>query len=94
MSTSQAPDFRVLFESVPGLYLVLDPDLRIVAVSDAYTRATMTERDALLGKHIFEAFPDNPGDPEAEGVRNLRASLIWPSRCSPRHARSPRPAVS
>jgi signal transduction histidine kinase/CheY-like chemotaxis protein len=64
-----------LFESAPGLYLVLDPDLRIVAVSDAYARATMAERDGLVGQHIFRAFPDNPGDPGAEGVRNLRASL-------------------
>jgi signal transduction histidine kinase/DNA-binding NarL/FixJ family response regulator len=71
----ESPDFRALFESAPGLYLVLDPDLRIVAVSDAYARATMTERASLVGQHIFGAFPDNPGDPGAEGVRNLRASL-------------------
>jgi len=30
-----APDFRILFESAPGLYLVLSPEFRIVAVSDA-----------------------------------------------------------
>ena len=38
----QPPDFQLLFESAPGLYLVLAPDLTIVAVSDAYLRATMT----------------------------------------------------
>ena len=69
------PDFRVLFESAPGLYLVLTPDLKIVAVSDAYLRATMTRRDQILGKGVFEVFPDNPNDPSADGVRNLRASL-------------------
>ncbi|GAB4585644.1 ATP-binding protein [Nocardia sp. IFM 10818] len=68
-------DFRAVFESAPGLYLILDPDLRIVAVTDAYARATMTERTRILGRHIFEVFPDNPDDPEAEGVRNLRVSL-------------------
>ena len=26
-----------LFESVPGLYLVLDPDLRIVTATDAWS---------------------------------------------------------
>ena len=36
------PDFRVLFETAPSLCLVLAPDLRIVAVSDAYLQATMT----------------------------------------------------
>jgi PAS domain S-box-containing protein len=67
--------FRALFEGVPGSYLVLDPDLRIVAVSDAYLRDTMRTREDLLGRAIFDAFPDNPEDPEATGVRNLRASL-------------------
>ncbi len=70
-----SPDFRVLFESAPGLYLVLTPDLKIVAVSDAYLRATMRHREDLLGRNIFDAFPDNPDDPSATGVRNLRASL-------------------
>jgi formate hydrogenlyase transcriptional activator len=71
----RAPDFRSLFESVPGLYLVLTPDLAIVAVSDAYLRATMTKREDILGRGIFEIFPDNPDDLAATGVRNLRASL-------------------
>jgi hypothetical protein len=69
------PDFQVLFESAPGLYLVLTPNLKIVAVSDAYLRATMTRRARILGKGIFEVFPDNPNDPSATGVRNLRTSL-------------------
>lgn len=30
---SPSPDFQVLFESVPGLYLVLTPGLKIAAVS-------------------------------------------------------------
>jgi PAS domain S-box-containing protein len=69
------PDFRALFESTPGLYLVLTPDLKIVAVSDGYLRATMTRRESILGRGIFEVFPDNPDDPQATGVRNLSASL-------------------
>jgi signal transduction histidine kinase/ActR/RegA family two-component response regulator len=54
---------------------VLAPDLRIVAVSDAYLRATRTERQMILGRGIFEVFPDNPNDPAATGVSNLRHSL-------------------
>ena len=68
-------DFRLLFESAPGLYLVLAPDFTIVAVSEAYLRATMTKREEVLGRGIFDVFPDNPNDPAATGVRNLRASL-------------------
>jgi two-component system sensor kinase FixL len=75
MDRLQDADFRTLFEAAPGLYLVLDPELTIVGVSDAYLRATMTERDAIVGRNIFEVFPDNPDDPDASGVANLDASL-------------------
>ena len=68
-------DFRVLFESAPGLYLVLTPDLKIVAVSNEYLRATMTERRAILGRCLFEVFPHNPDDLTTTGVGNLSASL-------------------
>jgi signal transduction histidine kinase/ActR/RegA family two-component response regulator len=70
-----AADYRALFESAPGLFLVLDPRLRIVAVSEAYLAATMTSRAAIIGQGLFEVFPDNPDDPGATGVSNLRASL-------------------
>jgi signal transduction histidine kinase/CheY-like chemotaxis protein len=70
-----APDFKSLFKSAPGLYLVLDPELTIVAVTENYLRATMTRREEILGRNLFEVFPDNPDDPEATGVGNLSASL-------------------
>ena len=73
--SNSTPDFRLLFESSPGLYLALTPDFRIVAVSDAYVRATMTQREEIVGRGIFDVFPDNPNDLDATGVRNLRASL-------------------
>ncbi len=72
---SDALDFRALLEGAPDLYLILDPALRIVAVSDAYAAATMTRRAEIVGKGIFDVFPDNPADATAEGVHNLRASL-------------------
>ncbi|HYX67423.1 MAG TPA: PAS domain S-box protein, partial [Burkholderiales bacterium] len=63
------PDYRRLFESAPVLYVVLDREFRVVAVSDAYLRATMTTRDEMVGRSIFAVFPANPGDPEGV-VRN------------------------
>jgi PAS domain S-box-containing protein len=68
-------DFRLLFESAPARYLVLSRDLIIVGVTNAYARVTMQERDRMIGRPLFEVFPDNPDDPSADGVRNLRASL-------------------
>jgi len=72
----QAPDHRALFESAPACLLVLAPrDLRIVAVSDAYLQATMTRREQIEGRLLFEVFPDDPADSQADGTRNLGASL-------------------
>jgi PAS domain S-box-containing protein len=72
------PDFQTLFEAAPGLYLVLLPDApryTIVAVSNAYARATLTTREHILGRGFFDVFPGNPADPIAPGVTDLRASL-------------------
>jgi two-component system, cell cycle sensor histidine kinase and response regulator CckA len=73
--TPSTPDFRILFESAPGLYLVLKPDLTIAAVSDAYLNATMTKREDIIGRGVFDVFPGNPDDAAATGVSNLRAPL-------------------
>ena len=72
---SPSIDFKYLFEGLPDLYLILDTEFKILAVSHAYAQATLTQSDAILGKGLFEVFPDNPNDPTAEGVRNLHASL-------------------
>lgn len=78
------PDFRTIFEAVPELYLVLTSDLHIVAASDAYLHATMTRREDVLGRHIFDVFPDNPADVGATRVRNLGQSFESVLRtCSP-----------
>ncbi|MFE9637291.1 PP2C family protein-serine/threonine phosphatase [Streptomyces sp. NPDC006463] len=68
-------DYQSLFAATPSPYLVLDPDLMIVDVNDAYLRATARSRQELVGRYLFDAFPDNPGDPKGDGVRNLGASL-------------------
>lgn len=68
-------DFRRLFESIPGRYLLLDPDFRIVAATNSYLAVTRTERDAIVGRNVFDVFPANPDDPAPTGADNLRASL-------------------
>ncbi|HYI12212.1 MAG TPA: ATP-binding protein [Thermoanaerobaculia bacterium] len=78
-------EFRLL-EAAPGAYLVLDPDFIIVAVTDAYLRATLTVRDQIIGRELFDVFPDNPNDPAASGTRNLRASLEIVLRTAAPHA--------
>lgn len=74
LSHSRA-ELKSIFESLPGLYLVLTPDLQIISASDAYLKATMTTREGILGRGLFEVFPDNPQEEGATGESNLRASL-------------------
>ena len=68
----QAPDFRIIFEALPGAYCVLDPDLVIIAASDAYLRDTRMSRAGIVGSWIPEVFP---GRPDPRGIATLRASL-------------------
>ncbi|MFA6957743.1 MAG: ATP-binding protein [Thermoanaerobaculia bacterium] len=72
------PDWRIAFESAPGLFLLLRPDaprFTILGASEEYLRATVRSRESIVGLGIFDAFPDNPDDPDASGVRKLQASL-------------------
>lgn len=69
LSVSQA------FTAVPHPYLLLDRSLRIRAANAAYLSVTGRRGAELLDVPLFEAFPDNPADPTADGVRNLNASL-------------------
>ena len=50
-----------LFESLPGLFLIFTSNLKIVAASNAFLEATMTKREEVLGRNIFEVFPEQPG---------------------------------
>jgi len=73
-TTSQSPDFHALFESAPGLYLVLDPTLTIVAASNAYLQATNTQGDAIVGRNLFEVFPENPSKEIDHSSMRLRVA--------------------
>lgn len=82
------PDFRKIFESSPRAYLVLSPDFTIIAASDIYLRISMTQREQIVGKYLFDVFPDNPDDPEADGVANLTKSLKQVLRTKKPHVMS------
>ncbi|MCC5986149.1 MAG: PAS domain S-box protein [Pararhodobacter sp.] len=65
-----------LFDSLPGKMAVLTPgDHVIVAATNEYAQAVMMERSALLGRRLLEVFPNDPKEPDADGVSNLLASL-------------------
>lgn len=70
--------FSQFFQLIPAPSLVLLPDapkFTIVAVNAAYMETVQTEENDLIGKGIFEAFPENPEDRLSKGVENLNNSL-------------------
>ena len=78
ISRVKADQSARLFRASPTPFLVLAPDsprFTITEVNDAYLTATMRTREGLIGRALFDAFPDNPSDLDADGVSNLRASL-------------------
>ncbi len=68
-------DYEALFDATPTPYLLITRDLVIVGMNRARERVTGTRREDVVGRDIFEVFPDNPQDATATGVQNLRASL-------------------
>jgi PAS domain S-box-containing protein len=75
MSRSLAITHEMIFRASPAAKLVLDVELQILDANPAYLRATGRDLDELVGRDLFEAFPENPGHPEGDGVTNIRASM-------------------
>jgi PAS domain S-box-containing protein len=73
---AELPDYKRLFEASPRLLVVLSPDLKVLTASDAYCHATMHRRDQLLGRYLFDVFPDNPSRPGESTVDKFRASFM------------------
>jgi PAS domain S-box-containing protein len=61
-----------LFESLPGLFLIFNADLKIVSISDAMLQATQRQREDVLGRGIFDVYPDQTGN---ETISNWRSSI-------------------
>ncbi len=70
-------ELKLIFGSMPGNYLVIMPDIprfTIVAVTDGYLEVTQTKRNEIIGKALFDVFPDNPND-TTNAVDAMIASL-------------------
>ena len=73
--TPPIPDFSAIFAALPGLYMVFDPDFKVVAASDAHLAATMKTRAEVIGRSVFAIYPESPADSEKGSSASLRASL-------------------
>jgi PAS domain S-box-containing protein len=71
----QTVDFRAVFEALPEPHLLLSRDFVMLEANQSRLNATGLSRAETLGRKIFDVFPDNPADPGATGVANLKTSL-------------------
>ncbi len=74
---SEAVDYKQIFNSLPGVYLVLlpdSPDFTIAEMNESRLQVTMGNRSSI-GKPLFDVYTDDPDNPFATGVSNLRKSL-------------------
>jgi PAS domain-containing protein len=68
-------DYAEVFRQLPVPVLLLTPEFDIAEMNLAYLQVAGRTREELLGRNVFDAFPDNPWDPDASGVRKLGESL-------------------
>jgi PAS domain-containing protein len=68
-------NYEEVFRHLPVPVLLLTPGFDIADMNLAYLRVTGRRREDLLGRNLFDAFPDDPADPSATGVRDLDASF-------------------
>ncbi|MFD8519740.1 PP2C family protein-serine/threonine phosphatase [Streptomyces capillispiralis] len=69
-------DYAAVYQALPGMVALLTPDLVFADVNEAFVRGSGRPRADLVGRFLFDVFPDNPNDPAARGAQNLRASLL------------------
>lgn len=74
-SRTGALDYRAVFDATPDALLLLDTELHVVDVNPAMTRASGLQREAMVGRSVFEVFPTDPERVGDEDVDKLRASL-------------------
>ncbi|MER7191265.1 SpoIIE family protein phosphatase [Streptomyces flaveolus] len=73
--TAPEIDYTAVFAVLPSPCLMLGTDLVIAAANPAFCEVTGRTRVELVGQYLFDVFPDNPADPEADGVETLKTSL-------------------
>ncbi|MEV5665800.1 PP2C family protein-serine/threonine phosphatase [Streptomyces flaveolus] len=70
-----AIDYAAVFQALPGAVALLTPDLVFADANLVFLRQAGRSREQMVGRYLFDVFPDNPDDPSASGARNLEASL-------------------
>jgi serine phosphatase RsbU (regulator of sigma subunit) len=73
--TERPIDYRTVFQALPTGIALLSPKLLYLDVNEAYAQMSGRSPEMLIGRYVFDVFPDNPNLPHADGARNLKTSL-------------------
>ncbi|MFP4597990.1 MAG: PAS domain-containing protein, partial [Persicimonas sp.] len=71
-------DFQKLFEVTPERYVLIGADApryTLLAASDAYLDLVMLGRQEVIGRGLFELFPDDGGEPTSNEQFLMRGAL-------------------
>lgn len=71
-------DFKELFETLPERYVVFEPKspkFTMIAASDSYLEVTNKTYDQIIGKGLFDVFPDISEKAKKSGKGDLQESL-------------------
>ncbi|WP_329075546.1 SpoIIE family protein phosphatase [Streptomyces niveus] len=69
-------DYAAVFHALPGMVALLTPDLVYADANEDFLRLAGRSREQLMGRYIFDVFPEHPDEPAAAGMRETRASML------------------
>ena len=67
-----------IFKAIPLPAILIRanaPDFTVENANDAYTELSGKPREELVGKNLFELFPDNPNDSASDSVKRMTTQL-------------------
>jgi len=69
-------DINELFNLSPNPYVLMDRDLRMVGVNNAYLAATSRSEDEIIGQQMFDVFPSDPDSVHGKMLRQSFAKVL------------------
>ncbi|MFI8792890.1 PP2C family protein-serine/threonine phosphatase [Streptomyces sp. NPDC055105] len=79
-------DYEAVFQALPSAVALFTTDLVYADVNDEFLSSLGRTHDQVVGRHLSDAFPDDPKNPAVTGMSKLQASLRWVAATGQRDA--------
>ena len=79
-------DYEAVFQALPSAVALFTTDLVYADVNETFLRSMGRTREQVVGRYLWDAFPDDPQNPAVSGMRKLRDSLRWVAATGQRDA--------